>query len=91
MLALLGIYEPKETIDILLSLLGQWDLTNPKSGAYRTRSAQFQYRPLPIASCFYAIEKAIGRFDSSDVDVEWLSTRVFPILHRVSPINSGTE
>jgi hypothetical protein len=90
MLALLGICEPKEIIETLLSLLDHWDLSNPKSGAFRTRPSQFQYRPLPIASCFYAIEKTLARFDSEQIDPQWLSERVFPVLQKVISFNIGT-
>jgi hypothetical protein len=90
LIALLGIYEPKECIDLLLSLRENWDLRNPKSSAYKIRPNQYQYRPLPIASLFYGIQKAMSRFEVENVDIVWLSEIVFPVLQKVFHNNVGT-
>jgi hypothetical protein len=87
--ALISIYEPKECINLLLALLESWDVDNPKSGAYRIRPNQFQYRPLPIASCLYAIERTLANFDSKDMETAWLSNTLFPVLQRVIAIHLG--
>ncbi len=81
-MALIGISDPKETAVKLISLLQEWDLDDPKSIAYRTRHTQHQYRPVPIATCFYAIENTIRRVNPAETDLTWLSE--FPVLHRVN-------
>lgn len=82
-MSLIGIYSPRESIENLLLVLSKWDLSNPNSEAYQIGNPEFDYVPLPLASCLYAIGKSIYRYQPEVADDQWLLKEVMPVLKPV--------
>lgn len=84
LLALIDMNETSTTLEILFTILLEWNLQDCTSPAFLLRETKQKhpFKPYPLSSCLFAIGKTVSHCNGK-LDATWLDDELIPWIQKV--------